>query len=43
MSRTFFEQFKNMKNKVPKDLMKEYDTPEGGKVRRGWSKFINIP
>jgi len=33
MSRTFSEQFKNIKNKVPKDLIKEYDTPEGGKVR----------
>jgi HSP20 family protein len=33
MSRTFSEQFKNMENKVPRDLMKEYDTPEGGKVR----------
>jgi HSP20 family protein len=33
MSRTFSEQFKNIENKVPKDLMKEYDTPEGGKVR----------
>jgi len=32
MSRTFSEQFKNIENKVPKDLMKEYDTPEGGKV-----------
>lgn len=30
--RSFSEQFKNMKNKVPKDLMKEYDTPEGGKL-----------
>jgi HSP20 family protein len=33
MSRTFSEQFKNIENKVPKDLIKEYDTPEGGKVR----------
>ena len=35
MSRTFSEQFKNMENKVPKDLMKEYDTPEGGKGEVG--------
>jgi len=25
MSRTFSEQFKNIENKVPKDLIKEYD------------------
>ena len=31
--RIFSEQFKNIENKVPKDLIKEYDTPEGGKVR----------
>ncbi len=33
MNRTFSEQFKNIQNIVPKDLVKEYDTPEGGKVR----------
>jgi HSP20 family protein len=33
MSRTFSEQFKNIEYKVPKDLIKECDTPEGGKVR----------
>jgi HSP20 family protein len=33
MSRTFSEQFKNIENKVPKDLIKEYETPEGAKVR----------
>ena len=33
MSRTFSEQFKNIENRVPKNLIKEYDTPEGGKVR----------
>jgi HSP20 family protein len=33
MNRTFSEQFKNIENKVPKDLVKEYETPEGGKVR----------
>jgi HSP20 family protein len=33
MARTFSEQFKNIENKVPKDLIKEYETPEGGKVR----------
>ena len=32
--RFFSEQFKNIENKVPKDLIKEYDTPEGGKVRQ---------
>ena len=31
--RIFSEQFKNIENKVPKDLIKEYDTPEGGKIR----------
>ena len=33
MSRTFSEQFKNIENKVPKDLIKEYETSEGAKVR----------
>ncbi|HYY71308.1 MAG TPA: archaeal heat shock protein Hsp20, partial [Nitrososphaeraceae archaeon] len=33
MSRTFSEQFKNTENSVPKNLIKEYETPEGGKVR----------
>jgi HSP20 family protein len=33
MSRTFSEQFKNIENSVPKNLVKEYETPEGGKVR----------
>src|ERR671921_1879074 len=33
MSRTFSEQFKNIENKVPKDLIKEYETSEGVKVR----------
>jgi HSP20 family protein len=33
MERTFSEQFKNIENTVPKDLIKEYNTPEGGKVR----------
>ena len=33
MNRTFSEQFKNIENKVPKDLIKEYETPEGAKVR----------
>jgi len=32
--RAFSEQFKNIENKVPKDLIKEYETPEGGKVRQ---------
>jgi len=34
MSRSFSEQFKNIENKVPKDLIKEYETPEGAKVRQ---------
>jgi HSP20 family protein len=33
MSRTFSEQFKNIEDKIPKNLVKEYETPEGGKVR----------
>ena len=33
MERTFYEPFKNVENRVPKDLVKEYETPEGGKVR----------
>src|SRR5215210_7947553 len=31
--RIFSEQFKNIENKVPTSLIKEYETPEGGKVR----------
>ena len=34
MNRTFSEQFKNIENRVPKNLIKEYETPEGGKVRQ---------
>jgi HSP20 family protein len=33
MNRTFSEQFKNIEDKVPKDLIKEYQTPKGEKVR----------
>ena len=33
MERTFSETFKNIENRVPKDLVKEYETAEGGKVR----------
>ncbi|HET8856030.1 MAG TPA: archaeal heat shock protein Hsp20 [Nitrososphaeraceae archaeon] len=33
MNRTFSEQFKNIENIVPKNLVKEYETPEDGKVR----------
>ena len=33
MTKTFSEQFKNIENRIPKDLVKEYETPEGGKVR----------
>ena len=32
--RSFSEQVKNIENKVPKELIKEYETPEGGKVRQ---------
>jgi len=32
--RSFSEQFKNIENKIPKELIKEYETPEGGKVRQ---------
>jgi len=32
--RMFSEQFKNIENEVPKDLIKEYETPEGGKIRQ---------
>jgi len=33
IERTFSAPFKNIENRVPKDLVKEYETPEGGKVR----------
>ena len=33
MSRSFPENFKNIEDRVPKNLIKEYNTPEGGKVR----------
>ena len=33
MSKMFSDQFKNIEDKIPKDLIKEYETPEGGKVR----------
>ena len=33
IERTFSEPFKNIENRIPKDLVKEYETPEGGKVR----------
>ena len=33
MERTFSEPFKNVENRVPKDLVKEYETPEGVKIR----------
>ncbi|HEX5187238.1 MAG TPA: archaeal heat shock protein Hsp20 [Nitrososphaeraceae archaeon] len=33
MRRSFSEQFKNIENRIPKDLIKEYETSEGGKVR----------
>jgi HSP20 family protein len=33
IERTFSEPFKNIENRIPKDLVKEYETSEGGKVR----------
>ena len=33
MERQFEEQFKDIENIAPKDLVREYQTPEGGKVR----------
>jgi HSP20 family protein len=33
MERQFEEQFKSFQSTVPKDLVREYETPEGGKVR----------
>jgi HSP20 family protein len=33
MERMFEEQFKGFESAVPKDLVREYETPEGGKVR----------
>jgi HSP20 family protein len=33
MERTFEEQFKDIQTKAPKELVREYETPEGGKVR----------
>ena len=33
MERVFAGALKNFENTVPKDLIKEYETPEGGKVR----------
>lgn len=33
MERSFEEQFKEIESTAPKDLIKEYQTPDGGKVR----------
>jgi hypothetical protein len=33
MERTLEEQYKDIESTAPKDLIKEYQTPEGGKVR----------
>jgi HSP20 family protein len=33
VERMFEHQFKNIETKAPKDLVREYETPEGGKVR----------
>jgi HSP20 family protein len=39
MERGFEDAFKNMQNQAPKDLVKEYQTPGGGKVRE-YGPFI---
>jgi HSP20 family protein len=33
VERMFEHQFKDIETKAPKDLVREYETPEGGKVR----------
>jgi HSP20 family protein len=33
MERFFEEQLKDIQRRAPKDLVREYETPEGGKVR----------
>ena len=33
MEREFEESFKDFETKAPKDLIREYETPEGGKIR----------
>ena len=33
VERMFEHQFKDLETKAPKDLVREYETPEGGKVR----------
>jgi HSP20 family protein len=33
MEREFQDMFKNIETKAPKDLIREYETSEGGKVR----------
>src|SRR5918993_11875 len=33
MQRMFEEQFKDIQSKIPKELVREYETPQGGKVR----------
>ena len=33
MEREFEESFKDLETKAPKDLIREYETPEGGKVK----------
>jgi HSP20 family protein len=33
MEREFEEQFKDLENRAPKDLVREYETAGGGKVR----------
>jgi HSP20 family protein len=33
MEREFQDMFKNIETNAPKDLMREYETNEGGKVR----------
>ena len=33
MERMFEEQFKDIESQAPKELVREYQTPQGGKVR----------
>jgi len=42
MERFFEEQFKAMQTKAPKDLVREYETPEGSKVVRWGHLFMGI-
>jgi HSP20 family protein len=33
LEKRFSEQFKNIESKIPKDLVREYETSDGSKVR----------